>query len=41
MEVLLEALVEADAALTAGAPVMGVNRGLYGFTELPFRIDPA
>lgn len=39
MEVLLEALVEADVTLTAGEPVMGVNRGLYGFTELPFRLD--
>ena len=41
MEVLLEALVEADVELTAGAPVMGLNRGLFGFKELPFRFDPA
>jgi cytochrome P450 len=41
MEVLLEALVEADVALSAGAPVMGLNRGLFGFAELPFRLDPA
>ena len=40
MEVLLEALVEADAALTAGPPVMGTNRGLFGFAELPSRSDP-
>ena len=41
MEVLLEALVEADVELTAGTPAMGVNAGLFGFTELPFRLDPA
>ena len=39
MEVLVEALMEADATLTAGPPVMGDNRGLYGFAELPYRID--
>ena len=41
MEVLLEALVEAGATLTAGEPVMGTNRGLYGYRELPYRIDLA
>ena len=41
MEVLLEALVEAGVTLTAGDPVVGTNAGLHGFTELPFRIDPA
>ena len=41
MEVLLEALVEADVQLTVGDPVMGVNAGLFGFRELPFRLDPA
>ena len=41
MEVLLEALVEAGATLTAGEPVMGTNRGLFGFRELPYRIDLA
>jgi len=41
MEVLLEALVEANATLTAGAPVMGVNAGLFGFSALPLRLDPA
>ena len=40
MEVLLEALVEADVDLTVGAPVMGLNRGLFGFRQLPFRLDP-
>ena len=39
MEVMVEALVEAGARLTAGEPVMGDNRGLYGFAALPFRID--
>jgi cytochrome P450 len=41
MEVMLEALVEAGVTIKAGEPVMGVNAGLYGFTELPLRIDPA
>jgi len=41
MEVLLEALVEARVTLSAGDPVAGTNRGLFGFTELPLRIDPA
>ena len=39
MEVMVEALADADARLTAGEPVMGDNRGLYGFAGLPFRID--
>lgn len=39
MEVLLEALVEADVELIAEAPTMGVNRGLFGFTTLPFKLD--
>ncbi len=39
MEVLVEVLAEADATLSAGPPVMGDNRGLYGFSELPYRID--
>jgi cytochrome P450 len=41
MEVLLEALVEAGVTLTAGELVAGTNAGLYGFAELPLRIDPA
>jgi cytochrome P450 len=41
MEVMLEALVEADVTLSAGDPVVGVNRGLFGFTELPLSIEPA
>ena len=39
MEVLLEALVEANVSLIAGEPTMGVNSGLYGFTSLPMRLD--
>ena len=39
MEVMLEALVDADVVLSAGEPVRGTNRGLYGFKQLPFRID--
>ncbi|WP_310533701.1 cytochrome P450 [Novosphingobium sp.] len=39
MEVLIEALVEAGVRLSAGEPVMGVNAGLYGFVELPFRLS--
>lgn len=38
MEVLLEALVEAGVELSAGTPVVGTNRGLYGFTALPFEL---
>ena len=41
MEVLVEALVEAGVRLTAAAPVPGVNRGLYGFAELPYEIEAA
>ena len=41
MEVLLEALVDSDVELIAEAPTMGVNRGLFGFTTLPFRLDAA
>jgi cytochrome P450 len=41
MEVMLEALVEANASLTAGTPTRGVNRGLFGFTDLPFEIKSA
>ncbi|WCM25014.1 cytochrome P450 [Sphingomonas sp. QA11] len=41
MEVLLEAMVEAGVKLEAGSPVPGTNRGLYGFTSLPYRIEKA
>ena len=41
MEVLLEALVEAGVSLEAGEPEVGANRGLYGFTALPFRMERA
>jgi hypothetical protein len=39
MEVLLEALVEANVTMSVGKPVLGVNRGLFGFTALPLRLD--
>lgn len=38
MEVMLEALVEANVTLAAGEPIMGTNAGLYGFTALPFEM---
>lgn len=38
MEVLLEALVEAEVDLAAGTPVVGTNRGLYGFSSLPLEL---
>jgi cytochrome P450 len=41
MEVLLEALVEVDAHLEVGASVMGTNRGLFGYAELPMRLETA
>ena len=39
MEVMLEALVEAGVSLASGDPTIGTNRGLYGFTALPLRLD--
>ena len=36
MEVMLEALVEHCGALESGEPEVSANRGLYGFTRLPF-----
>ena len=39
MEVLREALVEADVTLAAGTPTLGTNRDLFRFTLVPFRID--
>ena len=41
MEVMLEALVEADVQLVAGAPTAGVNRALFGYVKFPLRIDKA
>ncbi len=38
MEVLLEALVEAQVDLRAGEPAIGTNAGLYGFAGLPYQI---
>ncbi len=39
MEVMLEALIERDVRIVAGTPAIGANSGLFGFTNLPFRID--
>lgn len=41
MEVLLEALLDAEVELVAGTPVKGLNRGLSGFAELPFQLNRA
>lgn len=40
MEVLLEALVEAQVALTGGVAEPGNNAGLFGLSRLPLRLDP-
>ena len=39
MEVMLEALVERGVTLNAGTPVAGTNKGLFGFAELPYRLN--
>lgn len=39
MEVLLEALIERGASIQIRRPVIGINAGLFGFTELPCRLD--
>jgi cytochrome P450 len=39
MEVLLEALVERCATLQVDEPVIGSNKGLFGFTSLPMRLN--
>lgn len=41
MEVLLEALIEARVDIETGEPVVGANRGLYGFERLPMRMHSA
>ena len=38
MEVLLEALIENVETLEVDEPVLGANRGLYGFESLPMRM---
>jgi len=38
MEVMLEALVKHDLRLEVDAPIIGANKGLYGFEELPMRL---
>jgi len=39
MEVLAEALVESSAAIEVGVPTPGLNRGLFGYAELPLRLE--
>jgi cytochrome P450 len=39
MEVLLEALVERCVTLETNEPVVGNNKGLFGFTTLPMRLN--
>lgn len=38
MEVMLEALLESGATPRSGAPVVGANKGLFGFTALPYEL---
>ncbi|HJQ15821.1 MAG TPA: cytochrome P450 [Allosphingosinicella sp.] len=38
MEVLLEAMIERVERIEVGAPVVGTNRGLYGFDSLPISL---
>lgn len=39
MEVMVEALVEADVTLTSGDPEFGSNQGLFGFSTLPYQLE--
>lgn len=41
MEVLLEALIETGVSIEAGAPTIGDNAGLYGFSALPLQLERA
>ena len=41
MQVLLEAMVERVARIEVGSPVIGANRGLYGFDSLPISLHSA
>lgn len=38
MEVMLEALVSRVKRIEVGVPILGANRGLYGFDSLPMRM---
>lgn len=38
MEVMLEALVESGVTPRTGAPVVGANKGLFGFNALPYEL---
>lgn len=41
MEVLVEAMIERVARIEVGEPVIGTNRGLYGFDRLPISLYSA
>ena len=41
MEVLIEALVERVVRIEVGTPIVGVNRGLYGFDRIPISLHSA
>ena len=38
---MLEALVERCTLIKTSEPEIGTNRGLYGFTRLPFELQTA
>ena len=40
MEVLIEALLEASVSIELGVPTPGLNRGLFGYAQLPLRLVP-
>jgi cytochrome P450 len=39
MEVLTEALLESSVSIEVGVPTPGLNRGLFGYAELPLRLE--
>lgn len=39
MEVLTEALLESSVSIEVGVPTPGLNRGLFGYAELPLRLS--
>jgi cytochrome P450 len=39
MEVLTEALLESAVSIEVGVPTPGLNRGLFGYAELPLRLE--
>jgi cytochrome P450 len=38
MEVMLEAMVENGVTPRTGGPAVGANKGLFGFTALPYEL---